>query len=411
MENELKEQKEKFGNNLIAWVKMQREAFNKNIESNYIYIRMHSNHQQILHNLIRKFSGSFATIECQLLAAMELSKRNAIVPILGEELGRGGFYSVYAVHWGSEDNLAVKKLLDPTAEYVRMAALEAHYHRAVTLLQSDYIAPLRYIYENNINDNQKEFWLIMPRYPKSLRQYLMQHIHEIEFARVVSFALIIATTLADLHRIEIVHRDLKTSNIMLDENEQCYIIDFGTARFGLSNTTIVGTAPLPPEIVEAYLKNGTGFPNYDGTAADIYSFGLILYEMLPKRSYERLDTESLSRLEELLASYTQLDANMRTYGDQIRACLNRNPSQRPSAIKLVENLKLIQQRTEIKPCMICDDKDRGIRFVPCGHKITCAQCWQSWSTSPNGNRQCILCKAIVTNHTVDDSNATFFLQQ
>ena len=99
MENELIEQKEKFGNNLIAWVKMQREAFNKNIESNYIYIRMHSKHQQILHDLIKKFSGSFATIECQLLAAVELSKRNGVVPILGEELGKGGFYSVYAVQW------------------------------------------------------------------------------------------------------------------------------------------------------------------------------------------------------------------------------------------------------------------------------------------------------------------------
>jgi serine/threonine protein kinase len=292
-----------------------------------------------------------------------------------------------------------------------MVALEAHYHRTVTLLCSDHIVPLLYMYENNINDSQRELWLIMQKYSMSLQQYLMKHIHEISFALVVSFALTIAIALAELHRLEIVHRDLKASNIMLDNNQQCYIIDFGTAKLGLSNRTMLGTAPLPPEMVAAYLQQHTGFVTYDGTAADVFSFGLLLYEMLPKSSYERLDIDGLSRLDELLLSNPQSDINTQDYKAQIRACLHPNPANRPNAITLVSDLKRIQRRTEAKLCTLCEERERTLRFVPCGHKVTCTPCWESWSRASNGNARCILCNAIVTNHTEDDTNATYYPRQ
>jgi len=408
---ELGKQKDTFSRNLIAWVEEQSKSFFKNITSNYMYITANLSDQQTHHHIISQFSGPFARIECQLLAAIELAKRGGAPPIIGKELGRGGFYSVHAGQWGSENNLAVKKLLNPLVEDVQMVALEAHYHRVATLLCSDHIVPLLSIYENNINDNQRELWLIMPRYSMSLRQYLIQHIHELLFARVISFALTIATALAEFHRLEIVHRDLKASNVMLDDNEQCYIIDFGTTKLGLSNRTMLGTAPLPPEMVAAHLQQHTGFVHYDGTAADVYSFGLLLYEMLPKPTYERLDNDALSRLEELFLSNPQSDVNIKAYENRIRACLDPIPANRPSAAKLVSDLKYIQQRTEVKPCMVCEDQERTVRFVPCGHKVMCAQCWESWSTRSNGNARCILCKAIVTNQTQDDSNATYYPRQ
>jgi len=396
---------------LIASVEEQRKPFIKNVTSNCTYIKEHLSDQQIRHNIVSQFSGPFAKIECQLLAAIELVKRGGASPIIGEELGRGGFYSVHAAQWGSEDNLAVKKLLRRSDEGGQMVALEAHYHRTATLLCPNHIVPLLHVYENNINDTEREFWLIMPRYSLSLQQHLMRHIHEITFERAVSFALTTAKALAELHRLEIVHRDLKASNIMLDDNQQCYIIDFGTAKLGLSNTTLSGTAPLPPEMVAAYLKPNTDLVTYDGTAADVFSFGLLLYEMLPKPTYERLDIAALSRLEELLRSNPQSDISTKAYEDEIRACLDTNPANRPSASKLVSDLLHIQQMTEVKPCTVCGERDRAVRFLPCGHKVTCAHCWERWSTAPNGNRRCILCKAIVINQTEDDVNDTYYLQQ
>ncbi|CAF3476700.1 unnamed protein product, partial [Rotaria sp. Silwood2] len=65
----------------------------------------------------------------------------------------------------------------------------------------------------------------------------------------------------------------------MDENDQCYLADFGTAKETCLNSTIIGTPPLAPEIQSNSL--------YDGMAADIYSFGIFLYEMLPKPHYDR----------------------------------------------------------------------------------------------------------------------------
>ena len=389
---ELEEQRNRFGHNLVTWIEKQKKSFDTKLSLNFIYVTQHLTDRQTFYNVISEFSGPFARLECQLLAAIEITKRGGVLPIIGEELGRGGFCSVHTAQWGVETNLAVKKLLRPSIKNEQMIALEAHYHRKVTLLCLEHIAPLLHVYENPINDNQRELWLIMPRYPMSLRKYLIEHIHEISFDRAISFAITIATALAGLHRLEIVHGDIRASNVMLDDNEQCYIIDFGTASFGLSNRKVLSTGPLRPKMTDAH---------YDGAAADVYSFGLLLYEILPKASYEYLDTNVLSRLEELFRLIPPSDAIRKGYENQIRACLDPIPANRPRADKLVCNLKLIQQRTETELCIICETRHRTLRLIPCRHKVICVPCWETWSRVPDVNTRCILCKAIVTKQIQD----------
>ncbi|CAF3644891.1 unnamed protein product [Rotaria socialis] len=408
---EIEEQRDNFSLNVISCIEEQRKAFFKNIASNQKYIEKHLSDQQTLHNLINQFSGRFSKIECQLLAAVELAKHCGIRPILGEQIGMGGFFTVHTTQWGTETNLAVKKLIHSSAETNQMVALEAHYHRIVTRLCSDdHIVPLLHVYENNIANNQSEFWLIMPRYPMSLRDYLIKNIHQMHFSRAVSFALSIATSLAKLHHLEIVHRDIKSSNIMLDDNEQCYIIDFGTAKSTFYNKTILGTVPLPPEIVAAYSQQHTGFVTYDGAAADIYSFGLLLYEMLPKSSYQQLDINALPNTKQLLLAQAQSKAYLQVYIDQIFACLDPIPTKRPRADHLVAIFQSIPPTIEIKLCMSCEERERTVRFLPCQHKVMCEQCWQQWRTLNNTNVECIVCKTIVTIHTQDNCDATFFVQ-
>ncbi|UJR11125.1 hypothetical protein I4U23_015307 [Adineta vaga] len=410
LSEKIKKQKDTFNHNLYSWVEEQRKLFNKNTKKNYIYIQKHLADQHTRYNMISNFSGTFAKIECQLLAAIELHKRNGIRPVLGDELGRSSLYGVYEAQWHTDNNLAVKKLLRPLVNDDKMVALEAHLHRAATLLYIDHIVPLLYTYENNLDDNRRELWLIMPKYPMSLQQYLIRHMAHIEFTRVVNFALTVATTLAELHRREMVHRDLKASNVMLDENEQCYLIDFGTAKFGFTGNTILGTAPIPPEIIARQSIQDTSFATYDGTAADIYSFGHFLYEMLPKSNYERLDVVKEKQLDDLFRSNPKLDEYTKPYEDLIRRCLSYNPNDRPDAIQLVSDLKTIEQKTETKLCMMCEDRLRAVRFTPCGHKVSCAQCWESHSRPSVGNTKCIICQRIVRNHIQDDINATYVPQ-
>ena len=79
-----------------------------------------------------------------------------------------------------------------------------------------------------------------------------------------------------LHKMEIVHRDLKCENILLCTNNQIKIADFGFARIlaanELSRTFCGSAAYAAPELLQ-------GLP-YQGPKVDIWSLGVILYIMI-----------------------------------------------------------------------------------------------------------------------------------
>ena len=95
----------------------------------------------------------------------------------------------------------------------------------------------------------------------------------------------IAQALQEAHDHGIVHRDLKPANIMIDRRGEPVIMDFGLARqaqqpddLHLTQTGVIMGSPayMPPEQVEAD-------PEKIGPAADQYSLGVILYELLTGR--------------------------------------------------------------------------------------------------------------------------------
>ncbi|KAJ6230590.1 serine/threonine-protein kinase tnni3k-related [Anaeramoeba flamelloides] len=93
----------------------------------------------------------------------------------------------------------------------------------------------------------------------------------------IKFALDIAKGIHYLHSKNIVHRDLKSLNILLDENMKAKITDFGLSKTldfssSVSNNTIVGTPRwMAPEL----LRGESDYSN----KVDIYAFGMILYEL------------------------------------------------------------------------------------------------------------------------------------
>lgn len=152
----------------------------------------------------------------------------------------------------------------------------------------------------------------------------------------------------------IIHRDMKSSNVLLDKNLEARVSDFGMARLinaldtHLSVSTLAGTPGyVPPEYYQSFRCT---------TKGDIYSFGVILLELLTgKRPTDKEffeDTNLVGWVRQLVderRSADALDPGLRTNAsDQYEMlqylkiacdCVQDFPSRRPSMLEVVAMIK------------------------------------------------------------------------
>ncbi|CAO2837087.1 unnamed protein product [Amaranthus hypochondriacus] len=175
----------------------------------------------------------------------------------------------------------------------------------------------------------------------------------------LNIAIETATALSYLHANDIIHRDVKTNNILLDNNFGVKVVDFGLSRLFPANVTHVSTAPqgtpgyLDPEYFQCYRLTDK---------SDVYSFGVVLIELissLPAIDLDRcsneinLSTYAIKKIqrrafEELVDPQLgfALDTKVRSMTTSVAElafrCLQHDKSFRPSMDDVLEGLKRIE---------------------------------------------------------------------
>ena len=143
----------------------------------------------------------------------------------------------------------------------------------------------------------------------------------------------VATALDYAHRQEVVHRDLKPSNVMIDREGNAFVADFGIARVTDAAKDLTGTGNVIGTPGYMAPEQARGKEAVDGRA-DVYSLGVIAYELLAGRGpYDRDSAveELMAHLQEPVPDITEVNSELGSeVNDVIQKALAKNREDRYS---------------------------------------------------------------------------------
>lgn len=196
----------------------------------------------------------------------------------------------------------------------------------------------------------------------TLKTFLIRNKRKkLAFKVVIQIALDLARGLSYLHSKKIVHRDVKTENMLLDANRSLKIADFGVARVEAQNprdmTGETGTLGyMAPEVLDGKPYN---------RKCDVYSFGICLWEIyccdMPYPYLSFTDVSSAVVRQNLRPDIPRCCPS--SLASIMRKCWDANPDKRPDMDEVVKFLEAVN--TSKGGGMIPEDQAHGcLCFIP-----------------------------------------------
>jgi serine/threonine protein kinase len=269
------------------------------------------------------------------------------------EIGRGGMGTVYlATHLGLERPVAIKVLKAEFAADPEVA--ERFMREARTMARLRHKRAAMIFDAGSLPDGRP--FIVMEHVEGATLADILAREGRFTPERAVRIACEICDVLAEAHALGIVHRDLKPSNIMLNERGVS-VLDFGIAKVLTASADVTKTHAT----TESGLIIGT--PRYMspeqcmgrpvGTASDLYSVGVLVYEMLSGQPPFTDQLQSAVLVRQATAAPPPLMARCpeapRRLALATHTLLAKNPSDRPQSAREARAMleRSIQQTAQL----------------------------------------------------------------
>ncbi|XWS36920.1 hypothetical protein CRYUN_Cryun20dG0126600 [Craigia yunnanensis] len=289
-----------------------------------------------------------------------------------KELGEGGFGTVYYGVLNDGRVVAVKRLFESNFKRVDQ------YMNEIAILTRIRHPNLVTLY-GCTSRRSRELLLVYEYIPNGT---VADHLHGklsnsglLTWPVRLNIAVETANALAYLHETDIIHRDVKTNNILLDKNFHVKVADFGLSRLFPNDVTHVSTAPqgtpgyVDPEYYQCYQLT---------EKSDVYSFGVVLIELISAKqavdtnrhrqdinlanmAVSRIQNHALHELVDPSLGFENdyaVKSMMTAVAELAFRCLQQERDVRPSMEEVLETLRGIQneelvvQKVEVVDIML-----------------------------------------------------------
>eukprot|EP01132_Coremiostelium_polycephalum_P005280 gene5280-6573_t len=283
-----------------------------------------------------KSKGGLATI-------LELCKRGQVFAHnrveeselkIEEFLGAGALAKVHRGFWNGKE-VAIKiftegsfsfRLEDFLKEVAIMALIN---HPNLLKLEGACILPR--------NSSESTFMIVTELMHKGTLWDVIKKNHPLSFPAIIKYALSVAYGLSYLHSLDLIHRDIKASNILVDKDDNTKVGDFGLSRI-VSNFNMTAVAGTPKWESPECLAGDSSYTS----AADVYSYGMLLYELVTgEEPYPEIQsivdlvrTVYEKKLKPKIPSSTP-----HFLSSLIKDCLSYTPKKRPTMVQIISRLQ------------------------------------------------------------------------